>query len=405
MNYLLKKMIREILVEAKAAKVPKALPYTKIGADQAVKSRLSQGFGGKKFVSKTVDGALRFKPDDWQMPRKWELNDPEFPSLSKENGDEKFDDFFISVFDDHDIAGRTFKFEKIIPPGRPAGKSSIYKTYHFKDSEEFDYYFLITRGMNEGELFEDDVKQDVINYLANREKPLTDKLAKLLDKLNINDRDISSIDEKPKKVSNRIFSDVGPSNIGAQITDLTLKLTSGGSVFISIKYFNGKTVANLSYHGFEKDSELMKFSEDEKDAFFNLFKTENGEDVKGTILNFYNEKRSADAITSSLKIANTEKVKAYLQSVIGYGYWFAKWEGNDWNVTDLTCAPGSKDECEKKNSRFVGDIQMANLKLSGKTSSISIKTSTRTFKVIIRNKSGGNVPNRMSIDIDSIVEQ
>lgn len=183
---------------------------------------------------------------------------------------------------------------------------------------------------------------------------------------------------------NEIILNNGDNNIGERISDITLNIKSQSiinKVFISLKY--GKTISFCNF-GIKKIVQEYNFNK--LLEFFNISK--NNFDF---IINNYNNKEKKFFLKNEIT-HNIEYYSEFLKGSIGYNYIYAHFIGN--SDYDIFFIDNNKLNEMTNISRVYSIVPEG---ASSKCFNILLDCITKKYKIVMRNKNGGIIPNSILV--------
>ena len=301
-----------------------------------------------------------------------------------------------------------FDVLQIIPKGdKAAGALSGRFTGYLVTDGNANYNVVFTKGRNIGQQFEDKMGQETQELIDTGK--ISPTLSKLFAALNINPKSIVKAEQTGGANSKRPILPY-PVDVGEKISDLTLTLRgSKNKVYISLKNPQGGTFANSGYAGaFRQVGEKIVSKEHPLDDFlaslgvdksiaargFTNILTGNRKPARGApeAPGRYSKKAEIENLAPS-GTQDYEKVKEYIASGYGFGYWYARELGGKWHVEDI--------DSPEKALEMVGDVRRIDISYPGLTKQLtcSVITTTGRFVVEVRNSHGGAEPNEIKVKV------
>ena len=289
---------------------------------------------------------------------------------------------------------------KTVPPKAPGSRSSRFVTYVILDKDNIEHYIVFGVGSNKGEDFEKEALATIARAIgAGAESEIINSIKFYLPGTTI-------VDVKAG-FGRRVIRpfDLEPHDVGNVISDLTLIDQDSNSIYISIKNINGATLSNQGILGaFSVENLKLKYNFNKNIVLDLLFDMLNVDQAK--MINGFNDYISENVTKGSsfekIKINKfvSENIKDIIGSAIGYGYYYAREEKDSKvKVSDITTT--------EKLYKFIGDIESVSLQYpyfkaatkGGRSKSmiIKIKTSRHAFVFLVRNNSGGVIPNVINL--------
>lgn len=299
---------------------------------------------------------------------------------------------------------RGLKF-KIVPPGNETGnfpsKSGKFNTYYISTPGGF-IAVIFSAGANEGQKFEKALK----NSIASRKGKAFDALTTALYKFyRIEPTDIARVIKTAggsKRVKRPLTAK--PANVGALLTDLTLLLTNGEEIYVSVKNVSGATFANTGYsNAFVKKTVGVKnvieaqpsTTSPATDEFLAACGVDKQLIAKG--LTDYMNRTVSKKSRNIAFAADYSKVQNFLTSALGYGYiYFRQMSNGGYKTIDLGSLAkakkviGSVTDIDVSYPFYLGPGQNE----KSKQCTIKISTSTGDVYIVeIRSTKGGVIDN------------
>lgn len=290
----------------------------------------------------------------------------------------------------------------IIMPNEPDSKSGKFKTFVTKSG----YAVVVAGGGNLGQTREITLTAE-LQEVAGGNAP-SEHLADLLDKLNILPEDIQGAElASAKRVKRPISTEV--KNVGEVISDVTITLTNGEKVYISLKVNpsgggGGLSLINIGYsNSFEVDTTAgtVKPKSHPYDSILAAVGLSKAKIAKG--LQSILRAEPMKNVTDNSPKFDVNALKSYLSSAYGYGYWYVKESKKGWEVIDLTT--------EEKLDELVGEPTVESVVYPGmsvsrpgtassRSRSVVNTTVGRKYEFVVRNTEGkGLNPNKILVDV------
>lgn len=302
------------------------------------------------------------------------------------------DDQIQSIFKSSD-----FNIVKILPPKQ--GLSSKYDTYTITNSDHHIYDVIVGIGRNKGQAYEDELNTE-LNAIVNGNS-ISDRVKLLLKRLKINPANVAEIKQDSNKRVKRPLTGKLV-NVGKEISDITIVLMNGDEIYISLKANSGRTFANAGYKGGfivipSRNNVKVVPNEHPLDEFIEALGVDKSLAAEGYTL--YANARLKNLKKTTLNKHNIsdkqnfEIVSRYLQSAFGYGYWYVREQGSDFDVKNLNRKQSVKN--------VVGEIIGIEVRYPGKSKQITakIETTSNVFEVEVRNSQGMLDPNEIKVRI------
>jgi len=312
--------------------------------------------------------------------------------------------------------------EQVISPGASDSRSSKYNTFVVKPAtkeEALGAFIVFGQGKNEGQKYEDQVIGGLRSSRKGKSEP-TELYKLILSAFNIRPEQLIKIEKgSDKRVRRPVTDEIN--DVGAMISDINIIYqTDAGEqkqFFISLKNENGATFANSGYGTgfdvFEENGEyVVKPGSHELDGFIvGALGVDKEKAAEG--LTAYAQGRSQEGDVKTMKEVDStaldpEKIKRYLASAYGYGYWYVRPKRKGgftiYNLTDEQDAIDNVGEVEKVSVRYpyyqIG-LNKQGKKVGSKSKQISVRieTTKAIFLVEVRNSQGKIRPNEVKIKI------
>jgi len=296
---------------------------------------------------------------------------------------------------------------KVIPKGDKAkgALSGRFTGYSVTDGKAV-YNVVFTKGRNVGQQFEDKMGQETQDFIVTGK--ISPTLSKLFAAIGI---DLISIKDAKQTGGANAKRPIlpYPVDVGEKISDLTLILDDDSTVYISLKNPQGGTFANSGYSGaFRQVGEKIVSKIHPLDDFLIALGVNKMLAARGftnVLLGDRKPARGAPAAPARYNkklgvepaepsgTQDYEKVKEYIASGYGYGYWYARELGGEWHVEDI--------DSPEKALELVGDVRRVDISYPGLTKQLtcSVITTTGRFVVEVRNSHGGVEPNEIKIKV------
>jgi len=312
--------------------------------------------------------------------------------------------------------------EQVISPGTSDSKSSKYNTFVVKPAtqeEALGAFVVFGHGQNEGQKYEDRVIGDLKSSKEGKSEP-TELYKLILKAFNIRPEQLVDIQKgSDKRVRRPVTDEIN--DVGAMISDINIIYqTDAGEqkqFFVSLKNENGATFANSGYGTgfdvFEENGEyVVKPGSHELDGFVvGALGIDKEKAAEG--LTAYAQGKSQEGDVKSWEEIDSaaldpEKIKRYLASAYGYGYWYIRPRRKGgftmYNLADEKSAIDNVGEIEKVSVRYpyykVG-LNKKGKQVGSKSKQISVRieTTKAIFLVEVRNSQGKIRPNEVKIKI------
>lgn len=279
---------------------------------------------------------------------------------------------------------------KILPPKTQGSASSKFNTYTLMVAGK-PVNVVVGQGRNLGQSFEDDVNNEVQAALSGGK--ISPRISQLFKKIGVSANKIASVEQASKK---RVKRPLSPAlaDVGPEISDMTLKMKDGSSVFISIKNVSGDTFANAGCSGmFEVEESKKGTVVTAKPHPLDDFVRALGVDKKAAAQGYTNYANGIKEIPDGKGKADLNKVRDYLVGAFGYGYWYAREEGEGFHIIDMTTPESVK--------KHVGKVTDVTVRYPGVSKQITciITTTGGRYVVEIRNSHGGIDPNEIKVKV------
>jgi hypothetical protein len=193
-------------------------------------------------------------------------------------------------------------------------------------------------------------------------------------------------------------------NVGPMISDIDIVLKNGKTIYVSLKNESGATFANSGYKGAflpKTVGRKVVFTAQPHrlDDFIVGALGVNKQLVAQGITEYYNKTVSAKSIVGAPIKTNAKKVKQYLMSSYGYGYWYVRKRGGDKvDVINITTP--------RNLELVVGDITGTYVTYpfwskskATKQLTVKIETTKAKYFVEVRNSKGDVEPTEVKVKI------
>lgn len=282
---------------------------------------------------------------------------------------------------------------KMILPKSPGAASSKFNTYEMKIDGEI-VRVVIGQGRNLGQSFEDDVNTEVGEALSGGK--LSPRIKQLFGEIGVKPSEVVSVEQASKKrVKRPLTSEI--MSVGPEISDMTLVLKGKKPpIYISIKNVSGDTFANAGCSGmFEVKEGKNGVVVLPKPHRLDDFVISLGIDKKVAAKGYTNYAIGIKQQPTGKGSPDLDKVRNYLIAAYGYGYWYAREEGNGFHVIDMTTAKAVK--------AYVGEVTDVQVRYPGISKQITCVITTSgeggRYIVEIRNSHGGIDPNEIKVKV------
>ena len=273
--------------------------------------------------------------------------------------------------------------------------------------KEGDYIPIMLAGgarANVGQAYEDDMAAALQDLTVGG--TASSAILGMLDKIGLAPRDMAGATVTQTKPSKRPVRPV-PYDVGPQIADIIIA-GAGAPRYISVKNVKGKTFGNHGYgggftvkksrSGYEKIvSGVGPGDTDQLVAALGIDKAK----VARGVTNYLNQNEDVPeetVVQQGGSSIDPQVIQSWLASGIGFGYYYVR-EGSAGSIKVLHL----KDASDAMD--FVGKVAGVILRYprAGKSKQLTalVATANGTFKIELRNTSGGIVPNQLNFSVGS----
>ena len=293
---------------------------------------------------------------------------------------------------------------RIIGPGQVGAASSKFNTYIIKRrGVPSEVKFVYGQGRNEGQKFEETAVGELQQAIGTGGKKMSPFVQTIFAAMKIKPGDVREIKlASARAVKRPITNEI--QNVGPMISDIDIVLKNGKTIYISLKNESGATFANSGYKGAFVPKAIGRkvvfvSHLHRLDDFIVGALGVNKQLVAQGITEYYNKTISAKPIVGAPIRTNTKKVKQYLMSSYGYGYWYIrKRGGNKVDVINITTPKNLEMVVGDIVSTFVTYPFWSKTKAT-KQLTVKIETSKAKYFVEVRNSKGDVEPTEVKVKI------
>lgn len=187
-------------------------------------------------------------------------------------------------------------------------------------------------------------------------------------------------------------------DIGAVLSDVTLTTSAGRRIYLSAKFSDKVSIANLGITRRIKFSEHGEIREIDPlmTAFFNAVGIDRQKFSHSLNNYYYSNVKKADVEyipAETVKGNKTPMLDVFIQSIFGWGYYYVHGKANGIRVFEM-----DRERAKKISKVTKVEIRYGNS--AAKEVSVNVETSAAIIKARFRNTSGGFMPNMLTIDYE-----